>query len=211
MTNGSGYHSGTVCHILWIRLLNSLLIVYAKEMKILLLFQLVALLSYSLAFPETVIRFHKRPDARNMKYVQVNLNGQPVEMIFDTGASTISVTKEIYNSLGIPKIIGRYLSHTAGGDVYGYAFIIPSVRIGNIEVKNIVAHYDDVTTMNLLGGEVFKNFNYFINEKSQTITFTNDAGLLENKNTGLPDTGTITNDARNNSSLYFRVRDRLKE
>lgn len=176
--------------------------------KFLSLFQLIAFFICSFAFAETVIKFYKKPNATNIKYVQVYLNGYPVEMIFDTGASTISVTKEVYASLGINKIIGRTISNTAGGYVHGDAFIIPSVKIGRIEVKNIRATYNDVITVNLLGGEFLKNFHYFVDEKNQTITFLTDDELLDGKDSGLSGADIMLDNARKNSSFRFKVNEK---
>jgi aspartyl protease family protein len=66
------------------------------------------------------------------------INGQPVVFLVDTGASDVSVPGELARELGLPR--GAPLAmQTAGGLVTGYATRLDSVRLGDIELKDVRA------------------------------------------------------------------------
>jgi clan AA aspartic protease (TIGR02281 family) len=170
-----------------------------------LLFILFFFSFLSIVDAETV-RYYEKPDgkSRNMKFLKVLVNGIPVEMIFDTGASGIVLTKETYKKIGSPFILGQGKNHTAGGVVPAYFFKLFSVKLGSIEARNIIASTHDGLEVNILGADFFKHFNYFVNEREKAITFTTDNSF----NNPFPGDDFKTVISGPNSSLKYRVRDK---
>jgi len=124
---------------------------------------------------ETILYFEKyyeKPGATNIKFITVHLNGVQAEMVFDTGASTIVVNDETFSKLNIRTDLKKVSVHTAGGNADGYAFELPSVKIGNLEVKNVIAFYAPTSEINLLGGSFLNKFTYLIDDTRKVIIFT---------------------------------------
>ena len=117
-------------------------------------------------------KYYEKPGAANIKFITVHLNGVPVEMIFDTGASAIVVNDETFSKLNIRSDLKKVTVHTAGGNADGYTFELPSVKIGNIEVKDVIAFYAPTSQMNLLGGSFLNKFTYLIDDKRKVVVFT---------------------------------------
>lgn len=115
-----------------------------------------------------VVPFASRDN--NIKYLQISINGLPFEAMLDTGASSIAVTRETVERLGVTRFDGRVMSHTANGKAYGYLFKCASVRLGQVEVKDVECKYMPNLNMNLLGRAFLKNFNLSINELEKTLT-----------------------------------------
>jgi len=66
------------------------------------------------------------------------INGQPVVFMVDTGSTDVSVPEVLAGRLGLRR--GAPLSmETAGGVVTGYATRLASVRLGDIELKDVRA------------------------------------------------------------------------
>lgn len=107
-----------------------------------------------------------------VKYIKAEINGIPVEVVIDTGASYVSLNSDVINKLGIRSFTGQHISHTAGGVVPSYTFKCSSVKVGNMEVKNIDCSYLPTNSHNLLGNSFLSHFSYSFNEKERTITLT---------------------------------------
>lgn len=66
------------------------------------------------------------------------INGQPVTFLVDTGATHVSVPESLAGRLGLER--GReQRSMTANGVISVYATRLNSVRLGNIELRNVQA------------------------------------------------------------------------
>ncbi len=166
------------------------------------------------------VQYYEKADQRNIKYVTVFLNGIPVEMIFDTGASAVVVNSETFRRLGIQKVMEKATAHTAGGIVDQYVFEVQSVKIGNIEARNVVATYVPTSDINLLGGTFLNNFKYLIDDKNKIITFfprekeislpensgPSKRNVIDKKRADAP-----ANGKQPESSLYFKVREPGKD
>lgn len=75
------------------------------------------------------------PRARNGQYfVPVTVNGRTVEMLVDTGATTVAMSSSVARRLGIDYTKGtKSRSATAGGIVPSYSFKLDSVKVGGIK------------------------------------------------------------------------------
>lgn len=76
------------------------------------------------------------------------INGRVVQLLVDTGANSVSMTAEDARRLGIDyRVDGQPArSHTAGGIVPAWVVRLKSVRVGSIEVRNVVATVREAPT-----------------------------------------------------------------
>jgi clan AA aspartic protease (TIGR02281 family) len=107
----------------------------------------------------------------SLKYITVQINGVPMELVFDTGANSIVLNSDALQSLGIMEVgAGRKLqSHTAGGVVGGYVVTLNSIMAGSILRYNYDVAYVPSATKNLLGASFFANYNYYVDEDYKVI------------------------------------------
>lgn len=71
---------------------------------------------------------------RGQYYTQVRVNGRSVNMLVDTGASSVAMSSKTAKSLGINYRDGKKVrSATASGIVPSYSFRLDSVQIGGIK------------------------------------------------------------------------------
>ncbi len=66
------------------------------------------------------------------------VNGQPVTFLVDTGATFVSVPESLAQRLGLERG-SRLTTQTANGVAVAYATVLPSVSIGEIELRNVRA------------------------------------------------------------------------
>lgn len=160
------------------------------------------------ALSSETIPYYQKSGRENVKYITVCLNGIPVEMIFDTGASQILVNHEVYQKLGAPRTKEMIKANTVGGDIEIAFFEIPLVQWGNIEKRNVrIALYPN-TELNLFGGEILQEFNYLIDEKQKTITFFNKNESILFKEMGEHIEYVGTGGKNIPSSLEIRIKER---
>ena len=107
----------------------------------------------------------------SLKYVSVQINGVPLQLVFDTGANSLVLNNAALQSLGILEFSAdrKLQSHTAGGIVDGYVLRMNSVMVGTILKQNYDVAYVPTSTENLLGASFFANFNYYIDEDYKVI------------------------------------------
>jgi len=107
----------------------------------------------------------------SLKYITVQINGVPVELVFDTGANSIVLNGDALQGLGIMEFstARKLRSHTAGGIVEGYVITLNSIMAGNIMVSNYDVAYVPSSTKNLLGASFFANYSYYIDEDYKVI------------------------------------------
>lgn len=106
---------------------------------------------------------------RNTKILTVEINGVPFEMLFDTGASYVSLNSDAVRKLGIKSFVREAVVNTANGRTASYQFYA-SVKLGSFEVKDVECGYSPASSQNLLGGSFLKHFNYAVDESVGTIT-----------------------------------------
>ena len=107
----------------------------------------------------------------NLKYINVQINGVPLQLVFDTGANSLVLNSAALQSLGIMEFIAnrKLESRTAGGIVDGYVLTMNSVMVGSILRQNYDVAYVPASTESLLGASFFANFNYYIYEDYKVI------------------------------------------
>jgi aspartyl protease family protein len=69
-----------------------------------------------------------------------SINGKPVQMLVDTGATAVAMSRSEADRLGVDWKTGqRSMTMTANGVVPTYQVSLTSVRIGDVEVFNVAA------------------------------------------------------------------------
>lgn len=125
------------------------------------------------------IKYYLKNEVRNIKFVTVEINSEPFEFIFDTGASDISLNPETIQKLGIKDFSKAAQYGTASGVVTAYKFSCSSVKIADFEIRNVDCSYNPSAKYNLFGNTFLSYFNYYIDELSQTITLVSKSEKAE--------------------------------
>lgn len=77
-------------------------------------------------------------DSRNQYNTMAAINGRSVEVMVDTGASSVALSANHANALGIDFYMGNPIRvETASGLTTGYEVTLRSVSVGGIEVNNV--------------------------------------------------------------------------
>jgi clan AA aspartic protease (TIGR02281 family) len=107
--------------------------------------------------------------------VQVEVNGKPMKMIFDTGASSIAFTKEQLEAanIKIPEDAQVGTSTGVAGSTVSYNFPISRIRMGPIDRSDvpISAVSDAQMPYPLLGQTFYAGWQYTIDDEHQQIVF----------------------------------------
>ena len=74
-------------------------------------------------------------------HAQVQLNGQPVEMLVDTGASLVALPERLAQRMGIAPDPAQYTgrARTANGEVAYAPITLEVVRVGSVERRGVAA------------------------------------------------------------------------
>jgi clan AA aspartic protease (TIGR02281 family) len=106
-----------------------------------------------------------------LKYVTVYINERPVELVFDTGASSVVLNSDGLLHVGITEFddTRKVQSHTAGGVTEGYIIKLNSIRAGNIQKNDYDIVYIPSSTTNLLGASFFTGYSYYVDEDYKVI------------------------------------------
>lgn len=79
-------------------------------------------------------------DPSGFFYVPGLINGYPVRFLVDTGATTVALSSELAERIGIEYTKGqRGIASTASGVIPVYGFDLKSVTVGGIELSNVSA------------------------------------------------------------------------
>jgi len=102
-----------------------------------------------------------------------SINGRSVNFLVDTGATSVAMNSEQARILGIDFAAGqRGRSSTAGGVVISYRVMLDSVKVGEIEVRNVrAAVLEGVYPSYVLLGMTYLS-QVEINENSGLLTLT---------------------------------------
>ena len=86
-------------------------------------------------------------------YADGNVNGQPVRLVVDTGASTVALTMVDAQRIGIPFSPAAFgvIGTGASGAVRGQPIMLDSVEIGGKEVRSVPAVVVEGLDVSLLG------------------------------------------------------------
>ncbi len=89
------------------------------------------------------------------------INGQPVVFMLDTGATGVAIPSRVARRLGL-SLGQRFATQTANGIGTGYATRLDSVRVGEIELRNVSAGVTPglVTDEILLGMSFLKHIEF---------------------------------------------------
>lgn len=119
-------------------------------------------------------RVHFEPGSRGIK-LKVEINGRPVEMLFDTGAAGVCLSKEQLAELGIRTPEGPHVGLTGGSandTSIKYWRMKADVKVGNILRKDTeITVLESNADMPLLGQSFFKGFDYTIDQNAGNIEF----------------------------------------
>jgi aspartyl protease family protein len=79
-------------------------------------------------------------DSRGHFMTQGAINGRPVTFMLDTGATSIALSADDAQRIGLDYSKGqRVMMNTANGTTSGYKLRLQSVRVGDVEVYDIDA------------------------------------------------------------------------
>lgn len=70
--------------------------------------------------------------------VDGRINGRPVTLLVDTGATDVALSEDLAMRLGLPRH-GGVISHTANGAVAGWRSELDSLRIGGLHLRGVQA------------------------------------------------------------------------
>lgn len=154
------------------------------------LFLLLAVLLPALITGENVLADETIPFTQRagIKFVTVQMNGVPIELVFDTGANSIVINNDVLQRLGITEYsTARKLNvQTAGCVIEGYILTFASVKLGNIEKNNYDISFVPSSTKNLLGASFFAGYNYYIDEDNSVIRLIPKGSYLFNNPSQTP-------------------------
>lgn len=105
--------------------------------------------------------------------VQVRLNNKlTVPFMLDTGASTVTITQEIADKLGITTGANTKYArfNTANGVIKAPLITLDSVEVGGAEVSNVLASIPPNLHMGLLGTSFLNHFQYSIDPTASVLT-----------------------------------------
>jgi len=99
----------------------------------------------------------------NSFFIDGLINGKPVRMLVDTGATTVAISETQARSLGVPYMLEGQpiLVHTASGTVKGYQVALRSLKLGERtfrDVEAVVVQGDSPSSV-LLGMNVLSRFD----------------------------------------------------
>lgn len=104
-------------------------------------------------------------------YIKGIINGQKVNFLLDTGATSVSVPEHLAKELSMKR--GRIVMlHTANGTVHGYDSYIETLSIGGIERRNVAAVISPGMTGDqiLLGMSFLKRMSFTQADRVLTIS-----------------------------------------
>jgi aspartyl protease family protein len=93
-------------------------------------------------------------------YADVEINGTPIEMLVDTGASGVALSEADARKTGIATTIGMsdHVGEGAGGAVYGNVVRIDRIRLGDTEAEGVDGVVLRGGDMSLLGQDFLRRF-----------------------------------------------------
>ena len=96
-------------------------------------------------------------------HAHVQLNGQPVEMMVDTGATMVALPESLAQRLGIAPTPAQFTgrARTANGEIAFAPIVLDVVRVGAIERRNVTAAvmHDNSLPTPLLGQSFLGSLN----------------------------------------------------
>ena len=110
-----------------------------------------------------------RRDASGHYRAEAFINGIRINVLVDTGATDVSISKKLASKLGIQSNLA-IRTHTANGEVIAYRARLASVKIGGIEATNVAAIIaPDLGEDMLLGMSFLGRMDVRLNKGNMTI------------------------------------------
>lgn len=104
-------------------------------------------------------------DSRGHFITDARMNGRTVEVLVDTGATSVAINKSTARRLGIhlKQSDFKYKVNTANGQIAAASATIDRIKIGRIEVRNVEAAVLDDRALSdtLLGMSFLRNLKSF--------------------------------------------------
>jgi len=110
--------------------------------------------------PAGAVELRRHPDGHF--YADVEVNGATLQMLVDTGATQIALSREdarsagLATSIGMPAVVGR----GADGDVHGEIATLDSVSLGPKTVEGLSAVVLNSGEQSLLGQSFLSKFDH---------------------------------------------------
>lgn len=108
---------------------------------------------------------------------EVVLNGKPVRLILDSGASFSMISQKLSDELKVKYMADIDILNSVGTTIKGHVGILGSLSIGNVHLENIPVSYTARSKYlgrqhvdGLLGWDVLRKFSYTTDFKAQTLT-----------------------------------------
>ena len=126
-------------------------------------------------------------EGQSVARVNVAIGKQSEEMVVDSGASLICLPFAMAEKLGLkpgPNDPVIHMSVADGSVIEGHRKVIPSVRVGKFEVKNVecaVLGPDAVNAPPLLGMSFLGHFKFELDSDAKTLTMVKIAGVESGK------------------------------
>ena len=122
-----------------------------------------------------VVQLHKNG---GIYLVNLKLGSKPATAILDSGASVVSISKALEKELLKDRVITRsdYITpakyRIANGDILeAERFVLPSLTVGKLKIKDVVCSIVDDSSAILLGKSFLDRFaKWSIDNKKQTLT-----------------------------------------
>jgi len=111
-------------------------------------------------------------DANGQYYIDAYIDGERVPFIVDTGASSVAISTDLANRLGLVETADspHYQIHTANGISTGYGVTLKNIDLGSIYIDNVVAVVQpNLSTVNLLGASFLKRLTSVEQRNGQLI------------------------------------------
>jgi aspartyl protease family protein len=104
------------------------------------------------------VQLDRKPDGHF--YADVEINGAPVTMLVDTGASGIALSREDARKAGIPTSIGmnEVVGRGADGSVHGEFITIDRIALGEKSAQQMPAMILNSGEQSLLGQDFLQKF-----------------------------------------------------
>ena len=105
--------------------------------------------------------------------IETRLNGRPITLLLDTGASITSLTLNALKKINA-KPLGEFIQlNTANGQTQSQLYQLSSIQVGNVKIKDLVVAEVNMNAVGviqgLLGTDFLKHFHYSINNQNSTL------------------------------------------
>jgi len=104
--------------------------------------------------------------------INITIEEQNFKFLLDTGATTSTINKSVINSINYKLIKDNIALNTANGITYSKLILINNIHVGNLSLNDfqLMVLQNDLSNFDgLLGMNFFKNYKFFIDQKTNTL------------------------------------------